>query len=325
MNLTDLAPMHTKDAFGEAMKKAKEKRRPIAEGFLYEQTILMIAADPGLGKSTVSTQVAIELAAGLPVFGMFKPPRPMKVVYIQTERSILEFFERVEIISKVLPINMDNLFVTDECQKLNLLKEDHAKVFIQYILRDCPNPDIIFIDPIYAMVSGGLKEDLQASIFTKVMSTLQKETGATLWYNHHTVKAQYSNRGELIDKDDPFYGSQWLKAHVTGSYYMSKSTDGVKMTRKKDNYDIHPQQIVLEYDPESELCHIALDEMPAVERLKAYIEARKIDKKPFTFKEIEVGTKLCTRTLRALLCTVTFRDAIYSVNIGKHKHLYQIK
>ena len=320
----DIDPGLTGECLKEAMKASISKREILAEGFLYEQTILMIAADPGIGKSPISTQVAIELAAGLPVFGVFRPLRPLKVLYIQTERNIIEFLERMDTISRVLPILYDNLVITDNYQRFNLLNYAHTQLFLECVKRDCPNVDVIFIDPIYPLVSGGLKDDTPASAFTKAMSRLQKETKAMLWYNHHTTKAIYTSKGDVIDKEDPFYGSQWLKAHVTGSYHMKKHDSGVKMIRKKDNYSLLPEEITLEYNPETELCFIPLEEMPAIERVRTFLNAKKVEGKEFYFNDLSLATKLCHRTLRRLLCHSSISSKISVVSSKRNKNLYKI-
>lgn len=324
MRIEDIEPPLNGDSLQSALIRAKNKRGVIADGLLYEQTILMVAADPGAGKSTISTQVAVELAAGLPVFGIFKPPRPMKILYVQTERSIIEFLERLDVIGKVLPINRANIYATDEYQKMNLINAEHSRTFISCVLRDCPDVDVIFLDPIYSMVSGGLKDDIPASAFTKAMSLLQKETGAMLWYNHHTVKQQYSNTGGAIEKEDPFYGSQWIKAHVTGSYYMKKDGDGVKMLRKKDNYNLLPGCLDLEYNPETGLCCIPLEEAPAIERVKVFLRAKEMDRREFTFKDLEVATGLCTRTVREVIAHSSIKERMEIVSSIRNKNLYRI-
>lgn len=323
MNLDDVKLALTGDSLEHAIRDAKQKRKPIAEGFLYEKTILMITADPGIGKSTISTQIAIELAAGLPVFGVFRPPRPMKVLYAQTERSILEFLERAETIGKVIPLVKENLYITEEYQKFNLLNENHADLFIECVLRDCPGADIIFIDPIYCMVSGGLKEDRPASAFTKAMSNLQKATSASLYYNHHNTKATYTPQGQIVDKEDPFYGSVWLKAHCTGMFSLKQTDAGVKLLCKKDNYKLLPRNLVLDYDPETELCSIPLSDLPALERLRNFLDARDLDKKEFYFKDMESATKLCTRTLRELVVHSSIKGRISVVSSIRNKKLYK--
>jgi RecA-family ATPase len=324
MNIDDILPPLTGDKLMEALKKSDGKRDFIADGFLYEQTILMMAAEPGLGKSTISIQAAIELAAGLPLFGVFEVPRPMKVLYIQTERPVLESLERIEIISKTLPVVKENLHITDTYQIFNVLDPKHAEVFINCVKRDCPDVDVIFCDPIYAMVSGGLKDDVPASAFTKTMSALQRETGATLWYNHHTKRETYSSSGDRIKVSDPFYGSQWIKANVTSSYHMTKGINGVRLIKKKDNYNLLSNQLDFDYDPETSLSTLPVDALPAIEKLKNYLRIKEIDQKTFSFKDMEEATKISTRRVRELILHSPIKEKLNVVSSKRNKNLYQV-
>ena len=310
----------------EYMVTSKDSREVIADGFLYKHTCVMMSADPGAGKSTVSTQVAVELAAGLPVFGTFYVPRPCKILYIQTERSLLEFVERLQAISEIYPIVSDNIYVTDEYQKLNITRHADLEILLNAIERDCKDADVIFVDPIYSMVPGGLKDEGRATIFNNAMNLIQKITGGALYYNHHTIKKQYnSSSGTEIERDDPFYGSQWLKAHVTGSFYIKKHEKGVKLLCKKDNYGILHKNIELEYDAETELCSVPKDEIPAVERVREFLKLRKLRGEEFSFSDILAETKLCTRTVRKILVHTTIKDTIFTVSTRKNRHIYKMK
>lgn len=325
LDATNIIPALTGQALEEAIKATKNKRLPIADGFIYEQTITMMAADPGCGKSTIATQMAIELAAGLPVFGVFEVPRPMNVLYAQTERSIMEFLERIDIISKVYPICKDNLFVTDEYQKLNMLDPEHALLLIECVKRDCPKVDVIFFDPIYSMVSGGLSQDVPASAFTHAMSAVQKATNCTLYYNHHTIKPQHNNRGEEIQRADPFYGSNWLKAHVTGSFHMQATKEGVTLIKKKDNYNLMPHTIALHYNAETGLSMIPNTELPAIEKIKNFIRAKGLMKKEFCFNDICEETGLCNRTVRSALLHSSISAMLEVVSSIRNKNLYKMR
>lgn len=305
-----------------AFALAHQKRAALAEGLIYEKTTTMMAADPGTGKSTVTLQMAIELSAGLPVFGVFPVPTPVKVMYIQAERSILELLERLEEMDKTIPINTDNLVISTDYQGYNLMREPQAQQFVKGIKKDSRGARLIIVDPIYPMVMGGLKEDIPAASFCSVMDDLQKQTGASIWYNHHTVKAQY-DRGQRYEKDDPFYGSQFLKAHVTGSFYLKSTSNGVEILKKKDNYRCLPEKILLEYNQETGICVAPIDQLPALERIKNYLRAQKLADRTFTFDDIERATELCTRTLRAHLMHSSIKGLITVVKVLKRKKIYK--
>lgn len=278
------------------------ERKIIAEGLLYEKTCIMFSSEPGIGKSTLSIQVAVELASGLPVFGYFDVPEPIKVLYIQAERDIIETIERLKVINVNMKIPVNNLAITDQYQKLDLMNPRHAELFIECIKRDCPNAKVIFIDPIYATVKGGLKEDVGASHFTRVMSRLQKELGCTIWLNHHTVKQTHEIvEGKKFKKHDPYYGSQWLKAHVTGAYWVEQSKDGTIFKNTKDNYSLLQKIIALEYNPETELSYVIEKNTPSIDKLKRFLKIKLLSKETFVFSDLESNLKLCKRTCRELL------------------------
>ena len=302
----------------------KSERKAIAENLLYELTTLMVAADPGTGKSTVSAQAVVELAAGLPVFGYFPVKEPTKVFYIQSERPIMELLERFKILQKTYPIMEKNIIVTDAYQVLNLLNTVDVKTFMECLERDAGGAKVWVIDPIYSTVGGGLKEDKPASAFTKVMSLVQQQFGCTLWYNHHTTKDIY-HAGKKVEKEDPFYGSQWLKAHVTGSYYMKRTSDGVTMICKKDNYGVLANRIPLEFDPETGLCSVLDSDLTAIDKLRNFLKVKAIDRKTFYFKDIEKATGLCTRTIRGLFMHSSISPLLELVSNYKNKNLYKIR
>ncbi|MBU2685814.1 MAG: AAA family ATPase, partial [Gammaproteobacteria bacterium] len=293
--------------------------------FIYEHTRTMLTADPGLGKSTISTQMAIELAAGLPLFGHFRVPQPVKVFYAQTERPLIEILERIDEIGKIYPIIKENLAITGETQKLDLLKPMHVEILIEYIKKSCPGVRICFFDPIYALVSGGLSSDIPASLFTRAMSRIQSELNATFWYTHHTTKPQHSSNGEVIFKTDPFYGSQWLKAHVTGSLHLKATDTGVSLERKKDNYRLLPNYVKLDYDQETGLCSINSKDIPSIEKIRNYINAMGAAEKEFCFNDIEAATQLCSRTIREALLHNTISDLLIVVNTIRRKKIYKKK
>ncbi len=323
MDTTDIPQVLTGTALELAYNSEMKERKALVEGFIYEHTINMMSADPGVGKSTVTAQMAVEMAGGMNVFGIYNMDRPLNVLYIQAERPIIELLERLHNLNKTMPIVKENLYITDAYQRFNLLKPDHVDLFIECINRDCPNADIVIIDPIYPMVSGGLKEDLPASAFTKAMSRVQYELGCALWYNHHTVKSQYASNGAKVEKDDPFYGSQWLKAHVTGSYYLKESPCGVKMVKKKDNYDIMPSSISLDYEPEAGIVSVPANELSSLDKLRNYLHRREIDKKEFSFKDIQDEIKVCTRILRKNLVHSSIKNKLKVVSSIRNKNLYQ--
>lgn len=323
MKLESIPGALTGDEFKAQMMTASDARKPIVEGLLYEKTITMLSGEPGDGKSTLVSQMAIEIAGGLPVFGRYKVERPHKVGFLVNERSRLEFLERAFRFSKFMEVKAENIYLVDSYKVLNMLKDDHVELLLQCIQRDMPGVEAIFADPIYPMVSGGLSKDEPASSFCRAMTLVQAFTGAALWYNHHNVKTSHASDGTEIQRKHKFYGSQWLMAHVTGAFALERKDGDNVLVQKKDNYNLLEDRIELEYNPETDISTVSLAQLPAIERFKNYLRSKTKDGKEFTFKDIQKSVQLSTATLRKFVLDSSFSEHLKVVSVHKNRNLYK--
>ena len=319
---------------GESLKKELDKtneaRKPLIEGFLYENSCLMMSADPGLGKSTVIISAFAQMSAGLPVWNALYVPRPMKCYYIPFERGLIEAVERLKHISSVIPINFDNFFINENFIGLDVTNSKHADLIISTIEKDCPHADAVGLDPIYACVAGGLSTDEKASQFCRFSARLQHDLKCSLWLNHHTVKTQMF-KGEETQRSDPFYGSQWLKAHVTASYHLKQGQDGgVTLDCKKDSHGNLIKKINLGYNPENYTNYaIGIDSTATQkERGISFFRTCYLTKKQFTFKQFKEAILGCTEGVsdshpRELLRTPPFVDSYIKHKSSGGSTLYE--
>ena len=290
----------------------------------------MMSAEPGCGKSVVSTCAMAQMSCGLPVFGQLFVPRPMRCYYIPFERGREEIVERLKHIESAVPLDYSNIFINDSFIGYNMIDPKHADLLIAQIQSDCPSADTLFLDPIYSAVSGGLSSDEKASMFTRFSARLQRETGASIWMNHHTVKDSYSQDGTKIEKDDPFYGSQWLKAHCTAAFYMRKAIDGdgVILVCKKDSHGNLLGKIKLGYNSESYTSYAKdLDNtLDASDRIKLFLRTRwKIDRKTFFYEELlSCITGVSNARLRQLIIQLPFSEVLTKHKSNGKKTLYEL-
>ena len=284
----------------------------------------MFASHPGLGKSILTIQMCLEISAGLPVFGAFKS-YPTKIYYIQKERPIDEVAERVEEMQKTIPWNPDNFIVDSELQTFSLSNEKNHAWIVERIKKH--NPGLVIIDPIGAGTPG-LSKDEPANIFCNFSTMLQKETGATNIFNHHITKDSYDRDGDKIVKDDPFYGSQWIKAHVTGSYLIEEIDGGRKFSNKKDSHTNLISKFDISYDSERMISTSKKESMSALDRAKQYFNAMKTTKQKFTEAKFRAYLGCAPTTSREIIRTPPFDDK--SEIIIRHKAngmatLYEVK
>ena len=315
---SSLDPPLNGPALIEAVHAPKLIRKPLICGFLYQNSILMIAADAGTGKSVISAQVIAQSSCGMPVFGVLEVPVPVVSYYIQFERSSEEILDRFHQMEKVVPINYSNIFIDDRLVGVDLLKDDHAKLVIDRCKQYCPPGVLIHLDPIFASVSGGLSTDDKATAFTRFSTLLQKELKSTNYLNHHTVKDSYDREGGKIEKVDPYYGSTWLKAHVTGYYFLQgrPNQDGVLMTKKKDTYTTLLDKICLNYDPNTFLSHLNPEESfsSKKEKLILYLNGCLRSGVRPTVRDMISNTKATARYIKELLSEPQFSNSISEEN-----------
>lgn len=306
------------------------ERKSLVEGFLHEYSVLMISADSGTGKSVIMATALAQMTCGSPVFGALQVPRPLRCYYIPFERGRREIEERLLHISSTVKPNYDNLWINDNFMGMNVIERSDADAIVNTIRKDCPNPDVIFIDPIYQSVAGGLSNDEKASMFTRFSTRLQVEFNCTNWLSHHTVKDTFSQQtGKKIEKDDPFYGSTWLKAHCTAAYFMKRdpSNGGVILTCKKDSHSNMIKSFTLGYDPENYIsfCDDVDLQIPHFERFKSFINNCFNCKKMFIFSDLERCLKgVSHATLRRYLIHPVIKDFIKKHKNNGKNTLYEV-
>lgn len=301
------------------LKEVRKEREALIEGLLYEHSIIMISSDPGAGKSVLIANIIARLSMGFRVFDQLYCPKERICYYIPFERGAEEILERLKHLQSYTAMAYDNIFINENFIGLNVIDTRHADHIIETISKDC-KPDLIILDPIYASVSGGLSTDDKASQFCRFSARLQHTFGCSIWLNHHTVKDTYSSfNGEKIGKSDPFYGSQWLKAHVTASYHMKRNHDdtGIILDKKKDSFGNLIEKIELGFNAEdySLFSKESDTEDSKKDRFYRFLRASKANKKPFTFNDLKgVYKGVSTSYLRRLLCTPEV-----DTSIKKHK------
>lgn len=307
----------------EFINNPKERRKPIVEGLIYERSCVMFASHPGIGKSILTIQMCLEISAGLPVFGAFQS-YPTRIYYIQKERPLDEVAERVEELQKTIPWNPDLFIVDSELQSFNLANEKNHDWIVNRIKRY--EPGLVLIDPIGAGTPG-LSKDEPANLFCNFLTKLQKETGATNILNHHVVKDSYSTTGDKVIKDDPFYGSQWLKAHVTGSYMIDEIEGGRKFSNKKDSHSNLIKNFEVAYDAETMVSTSKHDSYTYHDRAKQFFNSTKQLKQRFIERKLREYLGCAPTTTRELFRTPPFDEKSGIIKRHKskgHATLYEV-
>ena len=308
-------PAINSEVLKSSVISSSEKRPPLIEGYVHENQSIMVSSDTGIGKSTITACWMAQASSGLPVFGGLFVPRPLIIYYIPFERGNQEIMERFKHIQEAVPVNYDNIYINDNFAGLNVTNDKHADEIVFNIHQDIGTRhiDIIVLDPIYASVAGGLSTDEKASQFVRFSTRLMNEFKCSNMLLHHTSRDTYSSQtGQKIEKDDPFYGSMWLKAHCNGGFFLKRDGEGTLMIKKKDSQGVLLNKIPLGYKPESYTVYLnGLDlSMQAKDRLLMAYRTFKNTNKKVTFSQISgCMMGVSDSHLRELLRTPPFNTA----------------
>lgn len=241
---------------GESLKNfvfnAQENIKVISENFIYHKSIIMISGDPGVGKSTIVTNVIRDLSAGVPVFNFFYTPSPVLCYYVPFERGAYEVADRLKSLSTVIEPIWDNIIIKPDFIGFDMSDQKQAVYFVKNIIEDLNYfkhmgiQIVLIFDPIISMVAGEIKEEKYAKAITRVANQIQTVTECALILINHTTKASGNKKQKL----DPFYGSQAFKAFCTSGIYVTKNKDygGVNMESTKSSHGNAIEQIHLNYD-----------------------------------------------------------------------------
>lgn len=217
----------------------------IVEGLIFKDTINLFYSDPGAGKSVIAVNMLASMSGGWPVFGMFPMKRFARCSYLQLEGSKDEQLGRLKEMIDEIPIDHQNiawhtcpLSVESNQSQQQIFKELH-----EY------KPEVIFIDSFYCLTSRGLSKEEGFLPVRQLIKQIKDKTGATIIILHHSQKPQYHD-GKVLEKDDPFLGSQYLRAFVDMMIHCKRQGENkviLKVTKASRNNE-GIKQIALDFD-----------------------------------------------------------------------------
>jgi len=242
----------------EAITNLPPHRPALIEELLYEKTVTMLAAEPGAGKSTVITQLILALSGADSVFSRFRIPAHKNSYYLQLEGGEEESFRRIGLMSRNLHHNFDCI-CWDSPTLFDALDASIANETIQRLQRWDRPIDLLVMDPIYMAVAGDLVKADVSNGLIRFIEKVRRTFNCSVILIHHTHRARYASNGSKINEEDPYYGSQWLKAYVDVGYCLRSLPDGtgVEIDSKKSRAGEVVKKLTLLYDPETFTCNVA--------------------------------------------------------------------
>lgn len=276
----------------EAWEHSQDERTPIISGLLYEKNVVQWYGDDGLGKSEALLCFCLEASGGNRVFDFFECPKAVRIIWECAERPLDEPFERSRIMKAKTNPNPQNLVFDKEWQNYDVRKEpDQARMLLRLselaTMWEDGKFDLLCIDPIYALVSGGLKDDEGAHHINSFLRKIQSRFDCAIIYTHHTNRGQKKQDSEERFQGD-MYGSRFLKANITGQYHLIKTEDGMDMKCEKNTYSNLMGYVPLIYDELSKTLSMAgdMEELNKKDRILIFLRKKKKESREFYLREI---------------------------------------
>lgn len=300
------------------------ERQYLIDSLLYEHSSLMLYAADGIGKSVLVLQAVLEASTSSPVFGYLKVHRPLKTLWIMAERHPDEMIERIKSMENMIKPNFGNFSITTEIQGLNLLNEaafSNALSIIKKRVDEMGGVDFIVVDPIYALICGGLGKDENDSVVSRFSTSLQNLFNCSVIFVHH------SNRG-IKDKDtgkrvgEDMYGGRFLSAHFTGVYHITKTDDGTHFKRDKCSHKNLIESFDLNFDFDTYVSTFIDDSMPKRDRLMMELRRLKMSETWVTLEDLATHCQLSTQYVYKLFSRELKQTILRKPNANGRKTLY---
>jgi len=272
----------------------------IVEGLIFKDTVNIFYSEPSCGKSVVAVNMLASMSAGQPVFGVFPMKKAARCSYLQLEGSRDEQLGRLKEMMKEIPANVENICWHTSPIFVESLQSQHQ--MFEELLKY--KPEVIFIDSFYCLTSQGLSNEAGFLPVRQLVRQIKDKTGATIIILHHSSKPQYDHTGNKVEKDDPFLGSQYLKAFADFMMHMKRAGENkvVMRTTKASRNNEGIREIALKFNKVTWVVEAIPEETTksAVGEIMEYLHKAFKKETEVTYEMIVKNTGFTKRHIRRL-------------------------
>ena len=166
---------------------------PLIPGFMNRNEKFILAGPEKRGKSFLALQGAWQLALGLPLFGIFPVPAPLRVMLIQFEIAPSSFKGRYLRYLNILG-SSPNLRVSSN-RDFRIDNDSHLSEMIRDVV--ALEPDLLIFDPLYYMHDQPENSDATKELCRR-LDSLTPYT--SVWVLHHMSKPITDAAGRVVSR-----------------------------------------------------------------------------------------------------------------------------
>lgn len=169
----------------------------ISEGVMPVRSRVVVAGPPKIRKTTLITQMALELASGTPFLGLFDIPKPTACILAELEIDEDSYRERLALARQTIYNIQPGFLFIGGPQPLLIDTPQGSSQLVSEITSK--QPKVVILDPLYNLHT---KNEDKASEIKPVLMFLDKlvrEYSVSFVLIHHTSKGRTDNKGRRVD------------------------------------------------------------------------------------------------------------------------------
>lgn len=210
----------------DLLKEPDEPERWLVDNFWRDQTIGLIVGPPKTMKSFLAIEIAVAIASGTPMFGMFHVPEPQTVVYVQEEsarRYVRKRFAGVMAGRGIHPAAVEDTLYTITNQRFRLDDPQHVQRLITEAI-EAYRPSLVILDPLREMHWQDENKAETMMPMLRVLKDMRDTYGVSIAVVHHNNKnPEYTNPADSIR------GSGAIWAAMDAGVFIGHTSDDDQM------------------------------------------------------------------------------------------------
>ena len=300
----------------------------LVEHLLWEDDVAVLLSKEKVGKSIFSIQMACALTCGGTFLNEYDILEPMKVLYVQAEGSRRETIKNLRnmLADGTVKWNAENFYHAFP-SALSLDIDEGLNDMIDKIVDNAFIPRVIFVDPLYMAMAGGLTDEKASRKFCRHIRVLKEKFNSTIFICHHENRGTKDEKGNQKEMgDNSIMGSFVWKAFPSHIIRLKKRDDGIRVlsceTDRGGNIVKNMELKLVEPIP----LYFKVNSgefSPSVD--KVFRCLKDAGDEGYCAQQVAVSLRISESTARQSFSYLREKGLIYKTNPGKCPVLYKVK